>query len=134
MQASRFDAAATIYAELVAARPGDAGLLMNLGMALHGRSSRPGGGPIAEGHSAQPRPCARDRCSSVHRCSISGQPKEPTPLQKAVTAMPDNADAREMLACCQLMLSVSRRGRELSRPDRSSARQCQGLVRHRKEL
>jgi predicted Zn-dependent protease len=35
MQASRFDAAATIYAELVAARPGDAGLLMNLGMARY---------------------------------------------------------------------------------------------------
>jgi Flp pilus assembly protein TadD len=35
MQASRFGDAATIYAELVAARPGDAGLLMNLGMARY---------------------------------------------------------------------------------------------------
>ena len=35
MQAGRFDAAATIYAELVTARPNDAGLLMNLGMARY---------------------------------------------------------------------------------------------------
>src|SRR5262245_25031267 len=35
MQARQFAAAATIYAELVAARPNDAGLLMNLGMARY---------------------------------------------------------------------------------------------------
>ena len=35
MQASRFDEAATIYGELATARPGDAGLLLNLGMARY---------------------------------------------------------------------------------------------------
>ena len=41
MQAERFDEAIGIYEELVAARPADAGLLMNLGMArLHGRAGR----------------------------------------------------------------------------------------------
>src|SRR5919202_1058495 len=35
MDAGRFEQAAQIYDELVAARPGDAGLLMNLGMARY---------------------------------------------------------------------------------------------------
>ena len=35
MKASRFDEAAIIYADIVTARPNDAGLLLNLGMAQY---------------------------------------------------------------------------------------------------
>jgi predicted Zn-dependent protease len=106
MEASRFDEAAAIYAELVAARPGDAGLLMNLGMARY-----MGGHPA---DAISPLQKAVKISPSLPPASLFlgaalldlGRPKEAVPsLQKAVASMPSNAEAREMLARGQLMLS-----------------------------
>jgi predicted Zn-dependent protease len=99
MQSGRFDAAASIYGELVTARPNDAGLLMNLGMARY-----------MSGHPDQALPVLQ----KAVRLSPSLAPASlflgaslldlgqfaaaTTPLQRAVTMMPKNADAREMLA------------------------------------
>ena len=106
MQASRFDEAAEIYSELVAARPGDGGLQMNLGMARY-----------MAGHPAEALPPLRkavELAPTLAPASLFlgaslldlGNPQEAVaPLQKAVTAMPANPDAREMLARAQLMLS-----------------------------
>ena len=99
MQSGRFDAAATIYAELVAARPNDAGLLMNLGMARY-----------MSGHPDQALPVLQKAVrlnASLAPASLFlgaslldlGQFADATaPLQRAVTLMPKNPDAREMLA------------------------------------
>jgi len=106
MQASRFGDAATIYAELVAARPGDAGLLMNLGMARY-MAGHPADAlaPLQKAVRLNPALAPASLFLGASLLDL-GRPKEAVPpLQKAVTAMPDNADAREMLARCQLMLS-----------------------------
>ena len=99
MQAGRFDAAAAIYDELVTARPNDAGLLMNLGMARY-----------MGGHPDRALPVLQKAVrlnESLAPASLFlgaslldlGQFAEAaTPLQRAVTLMPKNPDAREMLA------------------------------------
>ena len=99
MQSGRFDAAAEIYGELVTARPNDAGLLMNLGMARY-----------MSGHPDQAVPALQKAVrlnASLAPASLFlgaslldlGQfAAAATPLQRAVTLMPKNADAREMLA------------------------------------
>jgi predicted Zn-dependent protease len=103
MQASRFDEAAAIYAEIVKARPSDAGLLMNLGMAQY-----------MAGHAAD----AVGSLQKAVRLNASLAPaslflgaalldlgevgKAVAPLGRAVAAMPDNPDAREMLARASL--------------------------------
>jgi len=106
MQASRFDEAAAIYAELVAARPGDSGLQMNLGMARymagHPADALP---PLQKAVRLNPSLAPASLFLGASLLDL-GRPKEAVPsLQKAVTAMPDNPDAREMLARGQLMLS-----------------------------
>jgi len=99
MQSGRFDAAAAIYGELVTARPNDAGILMNLGMARY-----------MAGHPDQALPVLR----KAVRLNASLGPASlflgaslldlgefaaaASPLQRAVTLMPKNPDAREMLA------------------------------------
>ena len=95
MEAGRFDAAAAIYDELVAARPNNAGLLMNLGMARY-----------MAGHPDQALPVLRKAVrlnASLAPASLFlgaslldlGQFAEATaPLQRAVTLMPKNPDAR----------------------------------------
>lgn len=99
MEAGRFDSAAAIYDELVAARPNNAGLLMNLGMARY-----------MAGHPDQALPVLRKAVrlnASLAPASLFlgaslldlGQFAEATaPLQRAVTLMPKNPDAVEMLA------------------------------------
>jgi predicted Zn-dependent protease len=106
MQASHFDEAAAIYAELVAARPGDAGLLMNLGMARYMAGS-PGDAVAPLQKAVQLNPSLAPASLFLGASLLNlGRPKEAVPrLQKAVAAMPDNGDACEMLARAQLMLS-----------------------------
>ncbi len=99
MEAGRFDAAATIYDELVSRRPDDAGLLMNLGMARY-----------MAGHPDQalaPLQKATRLNRSLAPASLFlgaalldlGRLEDAVPmLLRAVTLMPRNADAREMLA------------------------------------
>jgi predicted Zn-dependent protease len=99
MESGRFDAAAAIYGELVTARPDDAGLLMNLGMARY-----------MAGHPDQalaPLQKATRLNRSLAPASLFlgaalldlGRLDDAVPmLLRAVTLMPRNADAREMLA------------------------------------
>jgi predicted Zn-dependent protease len=106
MQASRFDDAAAIYAGLVAAKPGDAGLLLNLGMARY-MAGHPGDAidPLQKATKLNPALAPASLFLGASLLDL-GRPKEAlTSLQRAVTAMPENADAREMLARAQLMLS-----------------------------
>ena len=106
MQASRFDEAAAIYAELVNATPGNGGLLMNLGMARY-MAGHPAEAvaPLRKAVQLSPGLAPASLFLGASLLDL-GRPQEAVPsLQKAVTAMPDNADAREMLARGQLMLS-----------------------------
>ena len=106
MEAGRFDDAATIYGELVTSRPNDAGLLMNLGMARY-----------MAGHPDQALPVLRKAVrlnESLAPASLFlgaalldlGQFAEASaPLARAVALMPQNPDAREMLARTYLAAS-----------------------------
>ena len=106
MQASRFDEAAAIYAELVAARPGDAGLLLNLGMARYmGGHPADAVAPLQKAVRLNPSMAPASLFLGASLLDL-GRVKEAVPsLQKAVTAMPANTEAREMLARGQLALS-----------------------------
>ena len=106
MEASRFDEAAAIYGELVAAKPGDGGLLLNLGMARY-MAGHPADAVAPLKKAVQLNPAAAPASLFLGASLLDlGRPEEAAPLlQKAVTAMPTNADAREMLARAQLMLS-----------------------------
>ena len=99
MQSGQFDAAAAIYDELVAARPNDAGLLMNLGMARYMAGHPDQALPVLRkavrlnaslgaGLALSRRVAARPRAV----CRRHGA------APAAVTLMPKNPDAREMLA------------------------------------
>ena len=106
MQASRFDDAAAIYAELVAAKPGDAGLLLNLGMARY-MGGHPADAVVPLQKAVKLNPTLAPASLFLGAALLDlGRPKEAVPsLQKAATSMPSNADAREMLARGQMMLS-----------------------------
>ena len=99
MRAGRFDAAAAIYAELTTARPDDAGLLMNLGMARY-MAGHPDQalGPLQKSARLNPSLAPASLFLGASLLDL-GRPADATPhLLRAVTAMPQNADAREMLA------------------------------------
>jgi predicted Zn-dependent protease len=106
MQASRFDEAAAIYAELVNARPGDAGLLLNLGMARY-MAGHPAEAvaPLQKAVTLNPSLAPASLFLGASLLDLGRAKEAVPPLQKAVAAMPANADAREMLARGQLMLS-----------------------------
>ena len=106
MQGSRFDEAATIYAELVQKQPRDAGLLMNLGMARYMAGDAAG--------AVEPLQSATTLAPSLGPASLFlgsalvdlGRASEAVaPLKRAIAALPDNADAHEMLARAYLALS-----------------------------
>lgn len=99
MEAGRFDAAAAIYAELTSARPGDAGLLMNLGMARY-MAGHPADAlaPLQKSVRLDPSLAPASLFLGASLLDL-GRPREAAPtLQRAVTAMPQNDGAREMLA------------------------------------
>jgi len=99
MRAGRFDAAAAIYAELITARPDDAGLLMNLGMARY-MAGHPDQalGPLQKSVQLNPSLAPASLFLGASLLDV-GRPADAVPhLSRAVTAMPQNTDAREMLA------------------------------------
>jgi predicted Zn-dependent protease len=134
MQSGKFDAAAAIYDELVAVRPTNAGLLMNLGMARY-----------MAGHPDQALPVLRQAVRlnpSLGPASLFlgaslldlGHFGEATvPLQRAVTLMPKNPDAREMLARSYLGASRPAKAapqyRALTSLQPSNAKAWYGLAR-----
>jgi predicted Zn-dependent protease len=99
MQAGRFQDAATIYGELASARPADAGLLMNLGMARY-MAGRPADAlpPLQKAVRLRPALAPASLFLGAAMLDLGRVSEAVPPLQRAVTAMPQNADAREMLA------------------------------------
>ena len=99
MSDGRFEEAAKIYEELASARQGDAGLLMNLGMARymagHPADALP---PLEKAARLQPSLAPVSLFLGAALLDL-GRAAEALPrLQRAVAAMPQNPDAREMLA------------------------------------
>ncbi len=99
MSAGRFDAAARIYRDLLQAAPDEAGLLMNLGMALAM------GGREAEAIAPLERAVALDRGLVPAHLFLGssylavGQPvKAIPPLERAAAARPGDIERRRMLA------------------------------------
>jgi predicted Zn-dependent protease len=106
MQAGRFDEAIGVYEELVAARPGDAGLLMNLGMARYmAGQAETAIAPLEKAARLQPSLAPASLFLGASLLGVGKVKEAAAPLQRAVTALPDNADAREMLARVKLSLS-----------------------------
>ena len=99
MQAGRFQEAVTIYDELASARPTNAGLLMNLGMALymagHPADALP---PLQKAVRLSPALAPASLFLGAALLDLGRARDALRPLQHAVTALPQNADAREMLA------------------------------------
>jgi predicted Zn-dependent protease len=98
MEAGRFEEAATIYRELLKALPDEAGLLMNLGMALAM------GGRESEALSPLERALALEPDLIPARLFLGssylalGQPEKAIePLKRVVAARPADADSRRML-------------------------------------
>lgn len=105
MEAGRFDEAAAIYAEVVASRPRDAGLLMNLGMARYMA------GQPAEAAEVLKRALAIDGTLApaslflgASLLDLDRAREALAPLQRAVAALPKNPDARDLLARANLAL------------------------------
>jgi predicted Zn-dependent protease len=99
MRAGRFDAAATIYAELSKARPDDPGLLMNLGMARY-MAGHPeqAVAPLQKSVGLNPSLAPASLFLGASLLDL-GRAREAVPLlERAIAAMPENANAREMLA------------------------------------
>jgi Flp pilus assembly protein TadD len=92
MSAGRYAEAVPVYRELVAALPGNPGLLLNLGMALHlSGASREAVAPLAAASRLQPDSFGAARFRSGQaRAAIA-------PLQKAVRLRPDDGEARSQL-------------------------------------
>jgi predicted Zn-dependent protease len=99
MQAGRFDDAAKIYDELTSARPDDAGLLLNLGMARY-MAGHPADAltPLQKSVRLTPSLAPASLFLGASLLDLGRSKEAVPPLERAVTAMPQNADAREMLA------------------------------------
>jgi predicted Zn-dependent protease len=99
MQAGRFEDAVAIYDELAAARPGDAGLQMNLGMARYMAGHQVDAlAPLQKAVRLRPALVPASLFLGATLLDLGREKEAVAPLQRAVTAMPQNADAREMLA------------------------------------
>lgn len=134
MKAGRFSEAAAIYEELAAARPGDAGLQLNLGMARY-MAGRPQDAvePLQEAERLKPGvpPVALFLGASLLDV---GRTKEARPyLERAVAALPDHPQAREMAARANFELgrfvSAATHYRRLTTLDPESPRAWYGLAR-----
>jgi tetratricopeptide (TPR) repeat protein len=98
MTAGRYAEAVPVYRELVAALPGNPGLLLNLGMALQlSGASREAVPPLAAALRLQPNSFPAALFLGTARLR-SGQARAAiAPLQKAVRLRPDHREARSLL-------------------------------------
>ena len=134
MAAGRFAAAAAIYQELTATLPGDAGLKMNLGMALH-QAGRPREAlaPLSEATAADPSLAQAWLFLGAAHLELGEAGSAVAALARAVQAMPDDPRARRLLA--DALMQVDRPDAalvhylRLSRLDPTSAAAWYGLGR-----
>lgn len=99
MEAGRFEEAVRIYRDLLQALPNEAGLLMNLGMALAmGGHEREAIAPLERALSLEPDLLpARLFLGSSH-LALGEPAKAIAPLQRVVAAKPSDVETRRMLA------------------------------------
>jgi predicted Zn-dependent protease len=99
MEAGRYAEAAAVYRELVKAVPGNAGLLLNLGMALHlaGRDAD-AVPPLQAALKRQPDLVPASMMLGAANLRLGRPAAAVAPLQKVLSLQPDNRDARGMLA------------------------------------
>jgi predicted Zn-dependent protease len=99
MSAERFDDAANAYRELLRARPDDAGLLMNLGMALAmGGHERDAIAPLERAVTLNPALGPAQLFLGSSYLALGQPQKAIAPLRKAVAATPSDVERRRMLA------------------------------------
>lgn len=99
MAAGRYPEAVTAYRELVRATPGDAGLLVGLGRALHLAGKDEDAIPQFEAAlRLQPELLTANLYLGASRLQVGRGEAAVAPLQKAVRLQPDNLDARSLLA------------------------------------
>lgn len=134
MEAGRFGEAAAIYEELVKARPSDAGLLMNLGMARYMNGGAADAlSPLQKALRLQPGLAPASLFLGAALLDLGRTEEALAPLQRAVKAMPENRDAREMLARASLELArhsdATSHYRALAAADPASPKAWYGLAR-----
>jgi predicted Zn-dependent protease len=99
MQKGDFDQAARMYQELVAAVPGDAGLLMNLGMALAmGGHEQEAIGPLESAVKLKPTLIPAQLFLGSSYLALGDAGKAIPPLKRVVAAEPANIEYRRLLA------------------------------------
>jgi predicted Zn-dependent protease len=99
MAAGRYGEAAAAYRELVKAVPGNAGLLVNLGMALHlSGQDQEAIPPLEAALRLDPGSLPANLFLGAARLRLGRGEAAVAPLQKAVRLQPDNLEARSMLA------------------------------------
>ncbi len=98
LAAGKAAAAAKIYQELVTALPGDAGLKMNLGMALH-HAGRPGAAlkPLLEATRADASLMPAWLFLGATHLALGDAPSAVPAIARVVDATPDNPWARQLL-------------------------------------
>jgi len=99
MAAGRYVEAAAAYRELVRAIPGNAGLLVNLGMALHlSGKDEEAVPPLEAALRLDPASLPGNLFLGAARLRLGRGEAAVAPLQKAVRLQPDNLEARSTLA------------------------------------
>jgi tetratricopeptide (TPR) repeat protein len=107
MAAGRYAEAVPVYRDLVRARPGTAGLLLNLGMALHLSGQDRDAVPQLEAAlRIQPDSLPANVVLGAANMGLQRYQAAVAPLQRAVRAQPDNVEARSLLA--QALLGLQR--------------------------
>lgn len=109
MAAGRYAEAAATYRELVRAMPGNAGLLVNLGMALHLSGKDQEAVPHLEAAlRLDPASLPANLFLGTARLRLGRGEAAVAPLQKAVRLQPDNLEARSLLA--EALMGLERPG------------------------
>ena len=99
MQKGSFDEAARMYQELVRAVPGDAGLLMNLGMALAmGGHEADAIGPLERAIKLKPTLIPAHLFLGSSYLALGDAGRAVPPLKRAVAGEPSNVEYRRLLA------------------------------------
>jgi len=99
MAAGRYAEAVPVYRDLVTAVPGNPGLLLNLGMALHqAGEDEEAIGPLEAALQLQPALLPANLFLGASNLRLGRTAAAIAPLQRAVRLAPTNRDARSMLA------------------------------------